>query len=111
MRIGRDNSSRPDYVIGLKESVRGCATADLVFEAKYTIPNKKQREKDYGQALAYAGILSSRIATLVSKEGIWIYTREDKFDFDKGEEFSWAELEDPDVLARLGSLYRPNILA
>lgn len=111
VRIGRDNSSRPDYVIGLRESVRGYATADLVFEAKHSIPNKKQREKDYGQALAYAGILSSRIATLVSKEGIWIYKREDKFDFDKGEEYSWAELEDPDVLAKLGSLYRPNILA
>ncbi len=111
VRIGRDNASRPDYVIGLKESVRGHATADLVFEAKYTIPNKKQREKDYGQALAYAGILSARIATLVSKEGIWIYKREDKFDFDKGEEYSWVELEKPDVIAKLGCMYRPNILA
>ncbi len=111
VRIGRDNASRPDYVIGLKESVRGHATADLVFEAKYTIPNKKQREKDYGQALAYAGILSARIATLVSKEGIWIYKREDNFEFDKGEEYSWAELEKPDVIAKLGCMYRPNILA
>jgi len=111
VRIGRDNASRPDYVIGLKESVRGHATADLVFEAKHTIPNKRQREKDYGQALAYAGILSARIATLVSKEGIWIYKREDNFDFDKGEEYSWAELEKPDVIAKLGCMYRPNMLA
>ena len=111
VRIGRDNSSRPDYVIGLKEFARGRATADLVFEAKYSISNKEQREKDQGQVLAYAGILSSRIATLVSKEGIWIYKREDKFDFDKGEEYSWAELEDPEVIARLGCLYRPNILS
>lgn len=111
VRIGRDNASRPDYVIGLKESVRGHASADLVFEAKLTIPNKKQREKDYGQALAYAGILSSRIATLVSKEGIWIYKKEDKFDFEKGEEYTWAELEKPDTIARLACLYRPNILA
>lgn len=110
VRIGRDNSSRPDYVIGLKESVRGHASADLVFEAKLTIPNKKQREKDYGQALAYAGILSSRIATLVSKEGIWIYKKEDKFDFDKGEEYSWAELEDPEVIARLACMYRSNMI-
>lgn len=110
VRIGRDNSSRPDYVLGLKEYARGRATADLVFEAKYSIPNRKQREKDQGQVLAYAGILSSRIATLVSKEGIWIYKSEDKFDFDKGEEYSWAELEDPEVIAELGCLYRPNIL-
>ena len=110
VRIGRDNSSRPDYVLGLKESVRGHASADLVFEAKFTISNTKQREKDYGQALAYAGILSSRIATLVAKEGIWIYKKEDKFDFDKGEEYTWAELEKPDVIARLACLYRPNIL-
>ena len=110
VRIGRDNSSRPDYVIGLKESVRGHASADLVFEAKFTIPNKKQREKDYGQALAYAGILSSRIATLVSKEGIWIYKKEDKFDFDKGEEYSWAELENPEVIAGLACMYRPNMI-
>ena len=110
VRIGRDNSSRPDYVLGLKESVRGHASADLVFEAKHSIPNKKQREKDYGQALAYAGILSSRIATLVAKEGIWIYKKEDKFDFDKGEEYTWAELEKPDVIAKLACLYRPNIV-
>ena len=110
VRIGRDNSSRPDYVIGLKESVRGHASADLVFEAKFTISNKKQRERDYGQALAYAGILSSRIATLVSKEGIWIYKKEDKFDFDKGEEYTWAKLEDPEVIARLACMYRPNMI-
>lgn len=110
VRIGRDNSSRPDYVIGLKEFAGGRATADLVFEAKYSIPNKKQREKDQGQVLAYAGILSSRIATLVSKEGIWIYKGEDKFDFDKGEEYTWAELEKPDVIAKLACLYRPNIV-
>ena len=110
VRIGRDNSSRPDYVIGLKEFAGGRATADLVFEAKYSIPNKKQREKDQGQVLAYAGILSSRIATLVSKEGIWIYKSEDKFDFDKGEEYTWAELENPDVIAKLACLYRPNIV-
>lgn len=110
VRIGRDNSSRPDYVLGLKEFAGGRATADLVFEAKHSIPNKKQREKDQGQVLAYAGILSSRIATLVSKEGIWIYKSEDKFDFDKGEEYTWAELEKPDVIARLACLYRPNIV-
>ena len=111
VRIGRDNASRPDYVLGLKEFARGRATADLVFEAKYSIPNKKQREKDQGQVLAYAGILSSRIATLVSKEGIWIYKSEDKFDFDKGEEYTWAELEDPKKLVELSCLYRPNIIA
>lgn len=111
VRIGRDNASRPDYVIGLKESVRGHASADLVFEAKHSIPNRRQRERDYGQALAYAGILSSRIATLVAKEGIWIYKKEDKFDFDKGEEYSWVELEKPDVIAKLACLYRPNIVA
>jgi len=110
VRIGRDNASRPDYVIGLKESVRGPASADLVFEAKHSIPNKRQREKDYGQALAYAGILSSRIATLVAKEGIWIYKKEDKFDFDKAEEYTWAELEKPDVIAKLACLYRPNMI-
>ena len=110
VRIGRDNSSRPDYVIGLKEFAGGRATADLVFEAKYSIPNKKQREKDQGQVLAYAGILSSRIATLVSKEGIWIYKSEDEFDFDKGEEYTWAELEKQDVIAKLACLYRPNIV-
>lgn len=111
VRIGRDNASRPDYVIGLKESIRGHASADLVFEAKRSIHTTRQRERDHGQVLAYAGILSSRIATLVAKEGIWIYKKEDKFDFDKGEEYTWAELENPDVIAKLGCMYRPNILA
>ena len=110
VRIGRDNSSRPDYVLGLKVSASGCASADLVFETKFSIANRKQRAKDYGQVLAYAGILSSRIATLVSKEGIWIYNRIDNFDFDKGKEYTWIELENPDVIAELACLYRPNIL-
>ena len=110
VRIGRDNASRPDYVVGLKKSARGYA-ADLVFEAKFTIHNTAQLEKDYGQALAYAGILSSRVATLVAREGIWIYTKKDKFDFDKRMEDTWAQLENANTLVELSKLYRPNIIS
>lgn len=110
VRIGRDNSSRPDYVVGLKKAARGYS-ADLVFEAKLTIPNTSQLEKDYGQALAYAGILSSRVATLVAREGIWIYTKKDKFDFDKGTHYTWANLEDANTIVELSKLYKPNIIA
>lgn len=80
-----------------------------MFEAKLTIPNEKQRRKDHGQAVAYGGILSSSIVTLVAKEGIWIYKRSDEFDFDKGLEYSWERLEDSEVMAELSMLFRPNI--
>lgn len=110
IRIGRDNASRPDYVIGLKKSARGYI-ADMVFEAKLTIPNLRQLEKDHGQALAYAGILSSRIATLVSREGIWIFTKEEQFDFDKRKEYTWAQLENINTIVELNKLYRPNIIS
>ena len=109
IRIGREHSARPDYVIGLRQA-HGAKVSDLVFEAKLSIPNKTQREKDYGQVLAYARILQARVATLVAREGIWIYRQSNDFDFDKGEEYSWEKLENPETIARLSSLYRPNIL-
>jgi len=108
VRIGRNNASRPDYLIGLGKSTKG-VRASLVFEAKLTIPNEKQRRKDHGQAVAYGGILSSSIVTLVSKEGVWIYQRSEEFDFDKGIEYTWAQLEEPEVMVELSQLFRPNI--
>jgi len=107
VRIGRDNASRPDYLIGLRESSRG-PRASLVFEAKLTIPSEAQRRKDHGQAVAYGGILSSDIVSLVAKEGLWIYKRSDEFDFDKGLEYSWVDLEKPETIAELSQLFRPN---
>ena len=109
VRIGRSNSSRPDYLIGLVRSTKG-DRADLVFEAKYSIPSKKQCIKDHGQAVAYGGILYSRIVTLIALEGVWIFNRSDEFDFDKGIHYTWAQLEGDNTMVELSKLYRPNVI-
>ena len=93
VRVGRGISKYPDYVINpshAKYNERG----ENVLEAKLTIPNKKQVERDRGQANSYAKLLGARAYVLVSKEGIWIAEKEDGFSEIKG--YTWKELEDED---------------
>lgn len=93
VRIGRENSSRPDYVVHLRNRDQPDVTADYVFEAKLTVPHKRQLKKDFGQTVRYARLLNSLVACLVSREGIWFARREDNFVLDGATHYRWDELK------------------
>jgi len=105
MRIGRENTSRPDYIVYLNET-GSTPTAKYVFEAKLTIPTKRQLKKDHGQAVTYGNLLQSDAVALVAREGVWISKRADRFDFEKIGFFSWDKIKDPEVLADLRQVFK-----
>ncbi len=92
VRIGRGVTKYPDFVINY-DGIR--KKAEIVLEAKLTIPSNKQAQIDKGQARSYAKLLDARVIVLVSKEGIWIGEKYD--DFDALKSYSWGELENTDV--------------
>ena len=104
IRIGRENASRPDYVIHLEKS-GPTAKAAFVFEAKLSIPTKRQLKKDFGQAMAYGRLLLCKIICLVAREGVWLSSFDDDFTFDKLRYFDWDKLKEPETLAQLRTLF------
>ncbi len=96
VRMGRGERNYPDYALFPKGS-KGEETAKFLWEAKFTISNKRQLQDAFLQAKSYAMRLQSKGLGLVSKEGIWISFEKDSFLFDKMKSYSWADLENPDV--------------
>jgi len=107
MRIGRENTSRPDYVVYLDET-GSTPMAQYVFEAKLTIPTKRQLKKDHGQAVTYGNLLQSSAVALIAREGVWVSRREDKFDFEKINYYSWTKIKEPEVMAGLRQIFNTH---
>ena len=100
IRIGRDNTSRPDYVVHLNNTGVS-STAEYVFEAKLSIPTKRQLKKDYGQCLAYGKLLYSKAIALVAREGVWLWTRNgggEPFQFENVNFANWHDLTNPEQI-------------
>ena len=108
IRIGRDNTSRPDYVVHLNDN--GVSpTADFVFEAKLSIPTKRQLCKDYGQCLAYGKLLYAKVIALVAREGVWLWTRgggDVPFQFENVHFENWSDLNNPETILVVKSLFK-----
>ena len=106
IRVGRDNTSRPDYIVNLSV-VDGSPSAEYVFEAKYTIPTKRQLKRDYGQSLAYGKLLNAKAIALVSREGVWVWPRsvgKVPFPYESSTYFDWVQLKDAEAILRLKTL-------
>ena len=95
VRMGRGERNYPDYALFPKGS-KGEETAKFLWEAKFTIQNKRQLHEAFRQAKSYAMRLQSLGFGLVAKEGIWLSLAKDSFLFDKMKAYSWADLENPD---------------
>lgn len=78
-KMGRKEREIPDYVI-FPVYTPGKERGKIVLEAKHTIPNKKQLEDDRRQAASYGKALLSEYVVLVSKDDIYLYSKEDHFD-------------------------------
>ena len=100
VRMGRGERNYPDYAL-FPKGKKGEETAKFLWEAKFTIPNKKQLYEAFIQAKSYAMRLQSDGFGLVSKEGIWISFSNDSFLFEKIKSYSWEDLENPDVFSEV----------
>ena len=99
LKMGRNNKEIPDYVI-LPTHTPYRETAHFVWEAKKSINNNKQLEKDIGQAISYARRLNAKGCALISQEGVWVMQRADDYEniiF----KASWNELKKDDVFKKL----------
>ncbi len=97
VKMGRGERNFPDYCFEVNQK-RGEETAAMVLEAKYSIPNNKELQLAYYQTKSYAMRLQSKIFAITAKEGIWIYdSKNNNFAYEKGKNYSWFYLENPDV--------------
>ena len=105
VRVGRENRSRPDYVIHL-DTAGTWPRAAFVFEAKLSVPSKHQLQKDFGQAVAYADLLHARVAALVAREGLWVCPRiSGDFSYSEIKFHDWAELREESVIDALRVMF------
>ena len=98
LRMGRSFTVYPDYVI-LPEFTPGHERGQWVVEAKKSIPTAKQLETDCAQASSYALRLNAHGFMLVAQEGVWTATKED--DFENMAHYSWEDLREDDIFAKL----------
>ena len=100
VRMGRGERNYPDYAL-FPKGTKGEETAQFLWEAKFTISNKRQLQDAFLQAKSYAMRLQSNGFGLVAKEGIWISLAKDSFLFGKIQAYSWMELESPDAFSEV----------
>lgn len=100
VRMGRGERNYPDYAL-LPKGMRGEETARFLWEAKFTVSSKRQLWDAFLQAKSYAMRLRSGGFGMVAKEGIWLSFEKDSFQFGKVKSYSWADLENPDVLSEV----------
>ena len=83
----------------LPEFTPGHERGQWVVEAKKSIPTAKQLETDCAQASSYALRLNAHGFMLVAQEGVWTATKED--DFENMAHYSWEDLREDDIFAKL----------
>lgn len=103
VRFGRTDRGIPDYVVFPRVN-NGRATASWVWEAKYSIDNHRQLERDFEQAVSYARVLGANGACLLSREGLWVGLKEHDYSLKRGGHWPRARLEHPDGISELRSM-------
>lgn len=78
IRMGSGLKQIPDFLIGY-QTQGAYHSADIVIEAKLSIPTKKQLRIHAGQGCSYARSLLAKYMLLISREGVWVYSEKDYF--------------------------------
>lgn len=105
LQVGRSEKVIPDYLIKVKKNQRS-VSADWVWEAKFSIANNKQLEKDFLQAVSYANLVQARGLSLISKEGLWICSTQDKLNLKNAFHIPAIKLFETDSLAEIRDIIR-----
>jgi len=95
IRVGNHNFKLiPDFVI--KPALyKGHTSAEIIIEAKLTIPNKKTLDEVEIQLRSYAKQLGTKYAVIASKEKLWVYKKKDDYS-DVILTCTWNDLNDSD---------------
>lgn len=106
VKMGRGERNYPDYAFGAKTR-RGEESAKMVLESKYQLSAQREFVDAFYQVKSYALRLQSKVMALAAKEGVWVFTLENRtFDIKKAIHKTWANLAHPDdfheVLTRIG---------
>lgn len=84
------------------EIKRGEERAEMVPEAKFTIPGEKALQETYLQAVSYAYRLRAKVVLLASREGLWLYgQKRGSFSLEHVSFYTWDRLQHPDTLFQL----------
>lgn len=93
VKVGRREKAIPDYVIlPTREGTSNQVRAAWVWEAKLSIASHKQLQQDFEQAVSYARLLDANGVGLISKEGIWVCTKQEGYSLQKARHWSWQAL-------------------
>ena len=99
IKVGRGEKAIPDYVVlptfGRDRKLSGGA---WVWEAKLSVPTKKDLHRDFAQARSYALLVGAKGVGLCSKEGIWTALKADDYQVEKAQYWPAARWREVDVL-------------
>jgi hypothetical protein len=101
VRFGRGERIYPDFVVGMHDDDAG-PRCRLIVEAKFRLASRTAIVRDFRQAQSYALQLRASGIVLAAREGVWLWERtRDAFSFDEHTHWSWHELDDPTVFAKV----------
>ena len=107
VRMGRGERVYPDYAIGLTGKAPEQRVKALV-EVKYRAAGERDWREAFLQAKSYGLRLGAKVILTAAAEGIRIYERHnDDFDFARGTELKWIDLQEGEQLRWLGRLLKP----
>jgi len=105
VRMGRGERVYPDYAIGLT-GVAPEQRVQALVEVKYRAAGERDWREAFLQARSYGLRLGARVIVTAAAEGVRIYPRRnDDFDFSRGEPYLWSQLQEGDVLRKLGRFF------
>jgi hypothetical protein len=105
LQVGRSEKVIPDYLVKVKNDTKQIS-AEWVWEAKFSITNHKQLDKDFLQVVSYANLVQAKGVSLISKEGLWICSAKDQFNLKKAMHIPAVNLFETDSLSEIRSIIR-----
>ncbi len=94
--MGRGESKYADYAFPVKVD-KNSENVSMLVESKKHIKNKRDMDDAFRQVKSYGKRLLAKILVIADKDFIWIYERQEDYDFDSTQYIkkAWKELEDP----------------
>lgn len=106
VRMGRGERVFPDYAIGITGKAPEQRVRALV-EVKYRAVGERDWREAFLQVKSYGLRLGAKVILTAAAEGVRVYERKnDDFDFTKGTELKWIELQEGEKLRWLSRLLK-----
>ena len=102
IKFGRNEKAIPDYLINVTyQTSSRLPKADWVWEAKYSIPSKKQFKIDFDQVVSYANPVGAKGVGLICKEGLWLCRNDNGFAIENAQFWDAKQLGEAKSLAEI----------